>query len=427
METPRRKFFWSGALAVGIGLCAAHASPALAGATADTETAVPAAPPRDGQSPVPQESFFSSLKQAIQQDYDHAVIRGHFDIGSPPDIHRYYCLVDTKTGKTQPNGVSGQPVPKASGMTAIKVSAVSLYSCSSAEQQGILVTTGYTVIGVKPVTPAPPVTPAQPVTAAQPVARTEAEPVVAARSHEIDVAGVKLGMSPDEVRAVLKSKLLPDYSEQYGVLRLSETPNLRFVNVIAAWSPAALDPAGAGWESYEVMFTPVPGKERVMAIVHSTGYSASNVLREATLREGLVKKYGGYPAAREVPASPTWRVQGDGSVQVGDACDRRTILGGLKDVYDQSSAHQNLALKTTPEEFAFQIARCGVAIVTEDHAGAADPARNDRVITRITVTAYSPSIGISGATAAGQLIQTDAGTANRASAAAIKEPAAPNL
>jgi hypothetical protein len=405
-------------LAAALGLCAAHVAPALAGSTTAADTAGPSANPGGPQAAVPQESFFSSLKQAIQQDYDHAVIRGHFDLGSPPDTHRYYCLIDTKTGKALPNGVSGQPVQnsKLAG-TRVKVSAVSLYSCASAEQQGILVTTGYTVNGATPVVRA-------------------AEPVVNTRSHEIDVAGVKLGMSPDEVRAVLKSKTLLDYSEQYGILRLMDAPaadapglgNLRFVNVIAAWTPAAADTsAGAGWESYEVMFTPVPGKERVMAIVHSTGYSASNVLREATLREGLARKYGGFPDAREMPSSPTWRVQGDGSVQVGDACDRRKILGGLKDVHVQSVANPNLALTTAPEEFAFQIARCGNAIVTEDHAAVADPTRNDRVITRVTITAYSPSIGISGATAAGQLIQTTASTANHPGAGLLREVTAPNL
>jgi hypothetical protein len=97
----------------------------------------------DAQTSLPQESFFSSLKQAFKQDFDHEVVRGHFDVGSPPDAHRYYCLVDAKTGKRQANGVAGQPVLRADGMTGIKANAVSLYSCASAEQQGILITMGY--------------------------------------------------------------------------------------------------------------------------------------------------------------------------------------------------------------------------------------------------------------------------------------------
>jgi hypothetical protein len=402
------------ALIAGFAVCATHEARALTGAPADAEPpAVVAAP---GDAPAPQESFLSSLKQAFQQDYDHAVIRGHFDLGSPPDTHRYYCLVDTKTGKSQPNGVSGQPLQNSKlGGTGIKVSAVSVYSCASAEQQGILQTSGYTVNGV------------------QPVPHRSAEPVAATRSNGVDVAGVKLGMSPDEVRAVLKSKHLFDYSEEYGALRLVEASgaaapplaSVRYLNVVAAWTPAASVPAS--WESYEVMFTPVPGKERVMAIIHSSGYAASDVLRETALQEGLVKKYGGFANSRDMPPGPTWRVQSDGSVQVGDPCGRRAILGGLKDADVHRVPHQNLALKTTPEEFAFQIERCGAAVVTEDHAAVLDPARNDRVVTQVTVTAYSPSIGIAGATAAGQLIQNAAGTQNPAPASAIKEVPTPNL
>jgi hypothetical protein len=99
----------------------------------------------DAQTPAPTGNFFSSLKQAFKQDLDREVVRGHFDVGTPPDAHRYYCLVDTKTGKGETNGVAGDPVLRRDGMTGIKAGAVSFYSCASAEQQGILVTTGYTL------------------------------------------------------------------------------------------------------------------------------------------------------------------------------------------------------------------------------------------------------------------------------------------
>ena len=99
----------------------------------------------DAQAPAPSGNFFSSLKQAFKQDLDREVVRGHFDVGSPPDAHRYYCLVDAKTGKSEANGVAGEPVQRPDGMTGIKAGAVSFYSCVTAEQQGILVTTGYTL------------------------------------------------------------------------------------------------------------------------------------------------------------------------------------------------------------------------------------------------------------------------------------------
>jgi hypothetical protein len=137
----------------------------------------------DAQTPAPTGNFFSSLKQAFQQDLNREVVRGHFDVGSPPDSHRYYCLVDAKTGKGETNGVAGEPVLRPDGMTGIKAGAVSFYSCANAEQQGILVTTGYTLSqGLRSkVAAAPPASPAPP--AASPALREakapEAAPVTA--------------------------------------------------------------------------------------------------------------------------------------------------------------------------------------------------------------------------------------------------------
>jgi hypothetical protein len=99
--------------------------------------------PSDAQGAAPTGNFLSSVKQAFNQDLDHEVVRGHFDMGSPPDAHRYYCLVDAKTGHPEANGVGGEPVRRRDGMTGIQGGAVSFYSCGAAEQQGILQTTGY--------------------------------------------------------------------------------------------------------------------------------------------------------------------------------------------------------------------------------------------------------------------------------------------
>ena len=101
----------------------------------------------EAQMAPPREDFMSSLKQAIALDYGREVVRGHFDVGSPPDAHRYYCLVDDRSGKRQASAVAGQPVLRADGMTGIKAGAVAFYSCASAEQQGILVTAGYVLTG----------------------------------------------------------------------------------------------------------------------------------------------------------------------------------------------------------------------------------------------------------------------------------------
>jgi hypothetical protein len=345
---------------------------------------------------VPQESIFSSIKQAFNQDFDRQVIRGHFDVGSSP-TRRYYCLVDAKTGKRSPNGVPGEPAPRPDGMTGIKASSVSTYSCNSAEQQGILVTTGYVLPAnaQAAASSAPP--PPAPVAAAS---ATAAQPPAATSAERIDVAGIKLGMSPEEVRAVLKSKKLMNYFESAAVL---SRPDARYVNTIATWTASATPGATAAdrqGESYEVQFTPVPGKERAMVIVHSMTYLPANALPEASLNDALARKYGGFKSADGMPDSLTWRVQSDGSVQVGDACSRRGIVGGFSEFTLPVSDRPNLALKTALDEFQFQIQQCGVAIATEDHVAV----KGD--VTRVTVSAYSPVLGLAGATAAAQTMAT---------------------
>jgi hypothetical protein len=344
--------------------------------------------PTEAQTAVPQENFFSSIKQAFNQDFDHQVIRGHFDVGSSP-TRRYYCLVDAKTGKRQPNAVPGEPAPRKDGMMGIKATSVSTYSCDSAEQQGILVTTGYVL----------PAGAAQASASAPPPVQAQPAAAAATSAERIDVAGIKLGMSPDEVRAALKAKKLMNYFESADVLIRSDA---RYVNTISAWTASAAPSGGADrqGESYEVMFTPVPGRERAMAIVHSMAYSSANPLPAAGFAEALVKKYGGFKTAEAVPESPTWRVQSDGSVLVGDSCNRRGIVGGLNELNPGGVATPNLALKTALDEFQYQIQQCGVAIATEDHV--AVKGDGPRQLTRITISAYSPVLGLAGATAAAQ-------------------------
>ncbi len=377
------------------------------------------------EASLPQQGFFSSLKQATNEDFDREVVRGHFDLGSPPNAHRYYCMVDPKTGKRQSNGVLGKPFAAPGGLTRLRETAVSLYRCVDAEKAGLLITTGYVTgeiaagprgptpeataqpaVQAQVSTPAQPAAQAQVSTPAQPAAQSQMPPPLppptqaagANASDTVDVAGVKLGMSPDEVRQVLRAKRLPEYHES---MESQPVAGGQFVNIIATWM------LGEDGESYEVMFTPVPGKERAMAIVHSVSYSAANAVRETTLRNGLVQKYGGFGAPDDLPESPTWRFQGGGKVQVGDPCNRRGIFGALRELNAATGPRKNVALATTLEEFRFQIDQCGTAIVTEDHvaaivaAGGGAP-RQERMITRFTVTAYSPSIAFDGAASAAQ-------------------------
>lgn len=381
---------------------------------------------------MPQESIFSSLRQSFNQDFDHEVVRGHFDVGAPSSTHRYYCLVDPKTGKREPNGVPGKLQARPDGMTGIKANAVSTYSCASAEQQGILVTTGYTLsaglmgaaaAATPPVTAPAPAAGSPSASAAIPAPRAGESPIPvdASTSRDtspgrVEVAGLRLGMSPDEVRTVLKSKRLRDYYESSDTLNRGSG---RFVNVIEAWAVE-----GEEGESFAVMFTPVPGKERVMGIVHSMGYASPNAPRETELNKALVNKYGGFAGVNDVPAAATWRIQSGGNTLVGDACDRRTILGGLAVLTPPVGERKNLALKTSLDEFRFQIEHCGISIVTADHAlVSGDNARSEHLIARFTVTAYSPSIGFDGAVAAAQMLGAGGNSGNKSDA----QPKAPAL
>lgn len=394
----------------------------------------------DAPKSLPEGSIFSSLQQSFKENPDLLAVRGHFDLGAPPHVLRYYCLINTKTGSSEANAVRGDLVPRSGGITGIKNIAVSLYSCADAQQQGLLVTAGY-VLGVTAAATTAPAPQAQaPTENAPPPPPVAAAETLDGSPSRIDVAGVKLGMSPDEVRAVLKSKKLLDYDESAETLSYLDSgkgvmqpiATGRFVNVIAAWTPPPPSSAGGAFqvdgESYEVMFTPVPGKEQAMAIVHSVGYSPANAIHETALESGLVNKYGGFAASNALPESPTWRLQSGGSVQVGDSCNRRGIFGGLGELKAGKATRENLALKGTPEDFKFQVDRCGVAIVTEDHYTANGGAlRADRLVTRFTVTAYSPSIASEGAKAAAELIKTASGTGKKSAVPRAKDQPASNL
>lgn len=401
---------------------------------------------------MPQDGVFSSIKQNLRES-EQEVVRGHFDLGEPPNVRRYYCLVNPKNGRREPNGVLGDPVPRPDGMTGIKIDTVSMYTCARAEQKGYLVSAGYVLTGPALAHAAPPAAPAASPPSVTPgsaavtasggageaparVAVTPAPmPPVRMAADRIDVAGVKLGMSPDAVRTVLKSKSLRSYKEWTETLSFlgnngtsQSIPNGRFVNVIAAWTPSAAGAPGedleSDGESFEVMFTPVPGEERAMAIIHTQGFSRQDAIHETALDEGLVKKYGGYVGVGALPESVTWRFQSDGSVQVGDACGRRGTFGGLGGLSVANAPRENLALRRTPQELQSQVERCGDATVTADHFtpnGGALPA--DRLVTRFTVSAFSPALGLQGARKAAQLVQA----AGASSGTRSKDSKAPDL
>ena len=257
-------------------------------------------------------------------------------------------------------------------------------------------------------------------------------------SGMIDISGVKLGMSPEQVRAVFKSKNLRDHNEwseslSYRDAATGKTQPVasgRFVSVIAASSPAAAAAEGnyeTEGESLEVMFTPVPGQERAMAIVHTVGYSPVNAIHETALEAGLIEKYGGFTTAGGLPQSATWAYQSGGIVTVGDSCGRRGMLGGLGSLR-VPSARENIALKRSADELQFEVQHCGIAIVTEDHHTANGGAlREERMVTRYTVTAYSPALAAEGAARAEEILRAAGHTRGPAVTVPGKDSHPPDL
>lgn len=137
MRVPHQFF----AVTAGLLVLAVAAGPSRADPPASPSGPVAA----EGQVADIKGGFFSTFSQGFKEDFDREVVRGHFDVGTSPNIRRYYCLYDPKKNKSTPNAVQGDPLSRRDGMTGIKGPAVTPLSCADAEQKGFLVTTGYGV------------------------------------------------------------------------------------------------------------------------------------------------------------------------------------------------------------------------------------------------------------------------------------------
>ena len=142
--------------------------------------------------------LLASLRQALEQDPKREVVRGYFDVGTPPDTHRYYCLVNPKTGKFLENGVAGTTYLRPDGMTGIKNPVVSDLNCASAEQSHALVTTGFVLNGSFGGTNAPAAPASRP---PAPAAAASAAPAAAAPALAAPVAAAPLVSAPAPVAA----------------------------------------------------------------------------------------------------------------------------------------------------------------------------------------------------------------------------------
>jgi len=215
MLTPRR-FSATATLAI-VTLLAA-----LPGASRSEPPAAATNPAADGQIAETKGGFFSAFSQGFKEDFDREVVRGHFDIGPSSNMRRYYCLFDPKKGRSTPNAVSGELVPRRDGATGIKGAAVTPLSCADAEQKGFLVTTGYVVKGAAAATATAPAAmsapaPAAPAVTAAPSPAPMAAPAPALAAPVAPVAAAAPSASTrSEVMAVFTSFIAAQNAHDRG-------------------------------------------------------------------------------------------------------------------------------------------------------------------------------------------------------------------
>lgn len=225
------------------------------GARADppASAAAPTAGSAPGEVSEVKGGFLSTFTQAFKEDFDREAVRGHFDTGSAPDTHRYYCLVDPKTGRNEPNAVSGQTVSRRDGTTGVSGVAVSPLSCADAEQKGLLITSGYVVpraaasakAGVSSNAAPPP--PAQPAAAPAPVAAPST--VVAAAA----VAAPAVAAAPAAVAVPTAPAAAADNGAQWEIMAVYS----RFIAGQNAHDRAAV--AAVLLDSQDFVWTPYGG------------------------------------------------------------------------------------------------------------------------------------------------------------------------
>lgn len=235
-------------------------------------------------------------------------------------------------------------------------------------------------------------------------------------ASQIDVSGVKLGMTVAEVRAVLKAKHLPQYREwkmRLGYFNqiqgtMEPVPNGQFITAIAAWNPgppAVANVFNVDAEAYFVELTPVPGHEMAMRITHTVGYSPSDAVLVTTLEDALAQKYGDFTRSTEhgIGASPTWVFRSGAPVSHNTNAPCGVNAGGMGVNYAATEATSNLALEATIAPL--ELRECGYAEVGEmSFVPNGTSPLADRLVTRFTVVAYSPAIVVAGHVAAATLI-----------------------
>jgi hypothetical protein len=117
--------------------------------------------------------------------------------------------------------------------------------------------------------------------------------------ESLDIAGVKLGMTADEVRAVLKARK-SRVQEYLATLTYVDSttqlprriPDSMFVNVmVQTIRPARDEPT----ETLTVFFSPIPGHEQVVAVTRRNQYPRDGEVREVDVQRSLANQFGELP------------------------------------------------------------------------------------------------------------------------------------
>lgn len=118
--------------------------------------------------------------------------------------------------------------------------------------------------------------------------------------RDVDIVGLKIGMSVAEARAALKARKLPGYEETMGQLTYflgnpQPFPGGEFLSDAVIYPKLNSMPDSNPLPVTELLwvsFTPEPGKERVAYISRTVRFSEKNVLSEEEFIKSLIKKYG---------------------------------------------------------------------------------------------------------------------------------------
>lgn len=240
---------------------------------------------------------------------------------------------------------------------------------------------------------------------------------------DADILGTKLGMTPEEVRPLIKSRRLQNYLELSQnlaypdpVTRVAVTiPNAHILTFMLAATGnrgyGAFGSLDAAFENFSVAFTPVPGGERAVQITHHVGLTNDNALREDNFYEALIRKYGSPAKAERRNQTALWlfgKHSGPPNYCITLGGMQARLDGATKDmkVVEAEAAPDalDLLMRSFPTGaldkvtyFAQEASTCGDAIL-QVRWGDPNPTApdTDRIVTEYEIDLFGPSIAADG-------------------------------